>query len=261
MIGLIDGDILSYEIPFAAMKGWQKEGEPPFDYVAEMLHQRVENIKHMAELDEIEMYMTGKGNFRFELATTQSYKSRDHDKRPFHYDNIRYYMISEYNAVVVDGMEADDMLSIRQMERLMYGDTTICTRDKDLHMVAGRHYGWELGKQPQFGPVVVSVLGDIALVDKKLKGTGLFQFYGQLLTGDVTDSIPGLPKYGPVKAFSILNGCTSEFQLFTKVKDEYQKVYPADWEARMLEQGRLLWMVQSLDEEKKPIMWEFPNVW
>ena len=93
----------------------------------------------------------------------------------------------------------------------------------------------------------------------KIIGTGLKQFYFQLLTGDRTDDIPGIPYYGPIKAYNLLNELNTEAELFNAVKKVYEEKFPDTWEERMLEVGRLLWMTKMLDENGGPVLWEFPD--
>lgn len=186
------------------------------------------------------------------LASSKEYKKRDHGKRPYHYNNIRNYLIAKYNAVVVDGMEADDYLCIRQTE-----DTIICTRDKDLRMCPGWHYGWEVGKQPEFGPEYVTEIGYLKKESGKIRGVGLKFFYYQLLTGDPVDCVPGIEGIGPVKAFKLLSGLDTKGALEKCVRSQYRAKYGDVGDERMLEQGRLLWMVRELDENGCPVHWEF----
>src|SRR5690606_18373771 len=119
-----------------------------------------------------------------------------------HYDNLTAYIFGKYDVKVAVGMEADDLMSVDQWEAVKAGrlDTIICSRDKDLRITPGMHFGWPCGKQPQFGPCRVTELGEIELKNngKKLIGTGLKFFYSQVVTGDTTDNYPGLPKGGPV---------------------------------------------------------------
>jgi 5'-3' exonuclease len=157
-------------------------------------------------------------------------------------------------------MEADDLMSIEQTSRPH--ETIICTRDKDLRQVPGWHYGWELGNQPQFGPLLVDDVGKITLSPdrKKINGYGGMFFYAQCLTGDPVDTIPGLGnKTGPVKAFEILEGSETLEDAFKRVLEAYRGVYEDRAEEELLEQGRLLWMTRKLDENQNPVMWTLPD--
>jgi hypothetical protein len=104
-----------------------------------------------------------KPNFRFATAKKKEYKGTRNPEKPFHYNNIREYMLANYECIISEGMEADDMICVelvRNGERL---DVICCSRDKDLRMVPGMHFGWECGRQPQFGPKRVDFIGEISL--------------------------------------------------------------------------------------------------
>lgn len=263
---LIDSDVLVYEVGFAAEAGWQQSGFPPFDYVAELLDNRIANIVAIAgnadergELSSPILYMTGKGNFRYEIAKRTPYKERIGNK-PWHYKNIKAYLKAKYHVIESDGLEADDLMAIEQSKRPL--ETIICTRDKDLRQVPGWHYGWELGNQPQFGPMLVDSVGLIKLsADRKtIKGYGETFFYSQCLTGDRVDSIPGLDGCGPVKAFDILDGAETLDECFKRVLEAYRGLYGDCAEEELLEQGRLLWMTRELTQEGKPVLWSLPVI-
>lgn len=260
---LIDADVLLYETGFAVESTWQSAGFPPFDFAAESIDMRIANICAMVDAtEEPILYLTGKGNFRYDIATRTPYKDRPSNK-PFHYKNLKAYVKGKYEYVETVGMEADDALAIEQTKRP--SDTIVCTRDKDLRAVTGWHYGWELFNQPQFGPEKVEGFGYLTLSpyvkgkSRTLKGVGEIFFYAQCLMGDSVDSIPGLIKgTGPVKAYEVLEGCTTPKEAFKAVLEAYRGVHGDNAEAYLLEQGRLLHMTRYLDEWGNPILWSFP---
>ncbi len=258
---LIDADIFLYEVGFGAETAWTHDGYPPFDFVAELLDNRIGNICAMVEAtDPPILFLTGQNNFRFNIAKRQPYKARPGNK-PWHYHNIKAYIKGKYDYRESNGMEADDLMAIDQTSRP--DETIICTRDKDLRAVPGWQYGWELGNQPQFGPILIDRCGTIGLsVDrKKIVGHGEMFFYAQCLTGDPTDSIPGLGgKTGPVKAMKILDGCTGIDDAFKRVQEAYRGLYEDRGDEELLEQGRLLWMTRELHPDGSPVLWELPNV-
>lgn len=261
---LIDADVLLYEIGFAGEAAWKhaspsSDDPPPWDFVQEILHRRIADIEFVCEptLPSI-FFLTGNDNFRNALAKRTPYKQRPSHK-PFHYKNIKAYIKGTMDCRSQDGLEADDLISIEQTIR---GDETIiCTRDKDLRSVDGWHYGWELGKQPSFGPFRVDGYGAIFLSDdrKKITGYGLKFFLSQCLTGDRVDSIPGLDGCGPVAAFDLLANTNTYAEGLQAVLWSYRNAYEADginWEEELLEQGRLLWMTRKLHEDGSPVLWE-----
>jgi hypothetical protein len=257
---LIDSDILLYEVGFAAETGWQGDGYVQFDYVAELLDNRIANICGIVEATEPPiLYLTGKGNFRYDIAKRTPYKDRPSNK-PWHYKNIKAYIKGKYDHVESEGMEADDLMALEQTRRP--GETIICSRDKDLRAVPGWQYGWELGNQPQFGPTLVDTIGKVSLSGdrKKIIGYGGLFFYAQCLTGDTVDSIPGLGgKTGPVKAFNILDGTTTLEEAFKRVLEAYRGLHGDRAEVELLEQGRLLHMTRHLHPDGSPVLWRFPN--
>lgn len=262
MIALIDGDILRYEIGFAAETKWKdvSDDPPPFSVVEELLEDRIGNIKALTESEECRIFFTGSSNFRTQIATTTPYKKRP-SRKPFHFKNIEAYLKAMYPYAQEEGLEADDLMAIVQTARLKYADTVICTRDKDLRQVEGYQFGWEIGHQPMFPMQYVDYFGDISLKKNKsgehIVGTGYKFFCSQLLTGDPVDTVPGLPKCGPVKAFNALASTRTPEEALEAVKDAYKDKYGDEYRDKLLEQGRLLYLVRELDKDGKPIMWEF----
>lgn len=251
MLALLDGDILRFEIGFAAEVGWKaitnREELPPFDYVADLLHQRLEYILHQTGADDYVLYLSGGKSFRYDVAKTKPYKGQRKDNKPWHFHNLTAYMVGVLDAKVVTGIEADDALAIDHLQKPE--QTIICTRDKDLRQVPGWSYSWELGQQPSFGPTKIEKFGNLTLSanHKKLTGTGLLFFYGQLLVGDAVDNIPGLDKCGPVKAYSLLKDVDNPFEVVRKAYND---------DELLLEQGRLLWIVRKLNPNGSPVMYE-----
>lgn len=277
---LIDADVLVYECGFAAETAWKGEqpgvdlasSPPPFDRVADLLDNRIANTCAIVGATRPPiLFLTGKENFRYALAKRTPYKERAGNK-PYHYYNLKAYIRGKYDYRLTEGLEADDLMAIYQTETIsiLWGnpfysgprvETIICTRDKDLRQVAGWHYGWELGNQPQFGPERVSDFGSIALESnrKKIRGTGVLFFYSQCLTGDSVDSVPGLPGCGPVKAYEILCESKTEEEAFRSTLAAYTSSYGEAGAVELLEQGRLLHMTRELHEDGSPVLWEFPN--
>lgn len=259
---LIDGDILLYEVGFAVEAGWKaenKEGLPPFDRAADSLDMRIANICAVVEATEPPvLYLTGKTNFRYEIAKRTPYKDRPSAK-PFHYHNLKAYVKGTRNYIESAGMEADDELALEQTR--CPSETIICSRDKDLRAVPGWHYSWENHLQPQWGPMLVDVFGKIELSPDRrvLRGYGAKFFYSQILTGDKVDSIPGLPKCGAVGAFECLETANTIGECYKRVVEAYRPLYGPLAEAEVLEQGRLLHMTRYLDEWGYPVLWEPPN--
>ena len=271
MLALIDADLIAYEAASAAdmvEEGYERRS---FDYVIDKVDESIKFITENSGCDSYELFITGKDNFRYDIATVKPYKGNRSDKpKPFYLESTRK-LLESYGAVVCDGMEADDMLAVRARE-MEYKDCCICSRDKDLRMVPCMQYSWEVGLQPEWGPELVDTLGELhfRFSDKILKngeksnaikkvwGTGLKWFYAQLIIGDSTDNISGLEGKGGGLVHQVIHPCTSEEELFTAAFSAYTDKYGDTAAERLLEQGRLLWMHDTLDEEGKVILWELP---
>ncbi len=263
LIPLIDGDILRYEIGFAAEVGWAaategRETIPPFSFVEKMLLTRINLMKeNIGTTAKPRIFLTEGRTFRYDLAVTKPYKGTRVDKKPWHYNNLTVYMRDVLDAEVVTYIEADDIMAAEHVTCEPPFVTIICTRDKDLKQVPGWFYSWELGKQPSFGPELITQQGTLELSEnkKKLNATGLAAFYGQVLTGDRVDNIPGLDGCGPVAAYDALNEADvihkdHGIDMGNIVRDLY------DNDELLLEQGRLCWMTRRFHEDGKPVLWE-----
>jgi len=232
----------------------------PFQYCLNLVDARLEYILKTTGCTDYEFYLTGKGNFRFDVATILPYKGNRKQPKPWHYENLRNYLMFRYKAEVIEGMEADDMLAIRQTEE--GSNSVIVSRDKDLRMVEGWHYGYAVGNQPEQTLEYIDRLGYLKLNSKKkLKGGGLKWFFAQCLLGDKTDNIQGLPKWGDIKTAKLLMEVDNEAELYAKTVEAYQTYYD-DAEkgyAAFSENATLLWMCTELNEDGTPKMWE--DIW
>lgn len=272
MIGAVDADILTYELSYAAeafWKGWHKEkgeepvGPPPFDVIMGMVEERIPYILEKAGVSESEFYFSGDHNFRNFIAITRPYKE-NRPPRPFHYKNTKAYLKSEFKWFAVEGLEADDLISLRM--RKSPGKYICITRDKDLRQNPGWHYGWETHNQAAFGPYEYDEFGEIQLSPKRDKviGGGRKFFYAQLLTGDSTDTIPGIPKLGPVKAYNLLKDAKDIGECEFICSEAYKRSYGLYWNQVMREQGRLLNLAQDVDKEGNVLLWSpigEPDLW
>ena len=247
MRALIDGDILRYEVGYAAESLAKREGRPlpSWELVEGIYEERIARILEETEASEYVTYLTAPGPlWRDQIAITNDYKGTRKDKKPWHFANLTEYVMAVHHGILVgDGYEADDQMAIDHNE-----GTIICSRDKDFRQLPGWSYSWELGFQPRFGPTNISHEGwlELSRNRKSLRGGGMAFFYGQVLTGDSADNIPGCPGVGPVAAYKALS---SGDQLET-----VKRAYGDD--TKLLEQGRLLWLTRRKNEDGTPVLWE-----
>ena len=207
MKALIDGDILAFRT--AATCDDTDEA-----ICLSRLDRYVREVLHGSCSDSYVIYLTGSNNFRKEIFP--EYKANRKDKvPPIWLQQCREYLVTEWNAIVSDGCEADDLLGINQTD-----DSVICSIDKDLLMIPGKHYNFvknEWFDQNYF--------------------QGMKHFYTQLLMGDRSDGIPGVAGLGKVKAARLLEGCETVEEMFTVCKEQYN-----DDMGTLLMYGKCLWI-------------------
>ena len=215
MKALIDADIVAYRVACTL------EDDDAEDFVYARAEDLIDNILVNTEATEYRLFLSGKNNFRYTIYP--EYKAHRPKEKPFWLEKCRQYLIATFNAEVVDGQEADDALGIAQTE-----DTIICSIDKDLLMIPGRHYNFV---KDEFQEVT--------------NDSGMRHFYMQCLTGDRSDNIKGIEQIGPKKAEKILTGCITEQELFNAVREAYSN------DTEFLMNGRVLWIRRKENEDWK----------
>ena len=212
----IDGDVLAYRASFSATN---KPVTKAYDKVDELMSFILESTVMFSNGNDYVNYLTGEGNFRYDVGVTHPYKGNRGGTKPEHLEASREYICDNWNGVVINGQEADDQMAIEATKGPL-GEVAIASIDKDMLQVPGWHFGF--GKNEWH---------------YSTKEFGLKFFYKQLLTGDTVDNIIGVWRVGPVKAEKILGDSKDELELYQRVLDAYGG--DAD---RVLENARLLWL-------------------
>lgn len=238
MLALIDGDVVVYSSAFAA----QKHGEiEPVEHALHNAKELVEKVLKTTHSDEVIVYLTNidaKKNYRYKLSP--SYKeNRKNFKRPVHYEAVRDYLVTQWNASITEDIEADDALGITQCTSTV--PTVLCTIDKDLDMIPGDHYNWK--KDIQYS---------IPLAEANRT------FYKQMLIGDPVDNIKGITGIGKVKADRLIQPYYSEERMFDEVSKHYRHQYrqhsPETVTHIILTTANLLWI-----QREPNILWQPPK--
>tara|TARA_R110002020_G_scaffold262081_1_gene476399 strand:+ start:712 stop:1551 length:840 start_codon:yes stop_codon:yes gene_type:complete len=246
MKALIDGDIILYRCGFAAqskvynlslpsyageipkfkykkdMLAWKKENGQDnvefsvvVDTVIEPVENALNNVKTVLKdiegylsnrFDDVEMevYLSSSLNYRDDVATIRVYKgNRDPSHKPHWYNEIKEYLKTVWKATEEEHLEADDILA-----KLQSNNSCIVTTDKDLDQVSGWHYNW-----------VKDILYEIST------SQAIHSKYVQILTGDSTDNIEGIPGLGPVGAEKCLEWCESIDDYEQAISQEYEHFF------------------------------------
>ncbi len=227
MLSLIDGDLIIYKVGFTT--------EQEEEWIAKArCDEMIDGILLDTKADEYEFWLSDRTENNFRTKFYPEYKANRKDqKKPKHYEFLKEYVLNNWNARVACNQEADDALGIAATRETHFcdfaevlikregdwyagppscpeavGRATICSIDKDLLQIPGKHYNF-VKKEFQF----------VTPTD------GIRSFYKQLLVGDPSDNLQGCPKIGDVKATRMLTGLHQESELYDAIRRGYFDSY------------------------------------
>jgi len=180
-IVLIDADSLLYF----------EMGRDTLEEAIAGIDQRIEQIITETEADSCIGYLTLGKCFRYDIAKSKPYKhNRKGSMKPPIFYALRAYVQQAHNFRSVDGYEADDMVGIAKDYFESKGiEAVISSPDKDvLQQIPGKHYNYQKAE----------------FVETTEKDAMKF-LWKQVLMGDSTDGIPGIPGLGPKTADAIID--------------------------------------------------------
>ena len=225
---LIDGDILIYKIATKNEEAvnwgdglWTLHcfEEPCLAEVDAEIDRLVYNFK----AEKIVIALTDKKNFRKDVLP--SYKeNRKAKRKPLILPTLRQYVIDKYNAVIMKGLEADDVLGILATQP-SNDEKIIVSIDKDLLQI----------------PATISKDGETTIEVSEDEAN--YWFMMQTLTGDSTDGYSGVPKVGVKTAQKILGDHINVplLDLWMRVLAAYAKVgYSTDEALQQARCARIL---------------------
>lgn len=228
---LVDGDIVAYRAAFATQDYSYKEAEDKVDELMDYIISETIEFPFPSK-EDFQTYLTGKTNFRFDIAKSYPYKgNRKEVEKPKHLSSARQHLMNKYEAIVSENEEADDLIA-KEAAALDY-NCVVASIDKDMLQLPCWHFNFGRNEWTKVEPF-----------------EGLKFVYHQMLTGDRADNIIGLHGIGPKKADKLLQDCHTEEDLWTTVL----KAYGGDTE-RLVENARLLWL-RRYDNE----LWEPPKL-
>lgn len=217
---LIDGDAVIFRCAASIVE------EDSLDIAVRRTDELLRRIVNEVQAGSYRVFIKSDSNFRH--AIDPMYKANRTQPVPIHLQGCREFVEQEWNAECESLLEADDLLGINQTD-----ETIICGIDKDLLMVPGNHYSWELVTSKYTRPA------SFKTVDYDL---GMKTFYKQMLIGDPSDNIFGVKGIGVVKAGKLLDHIEDEQELFDIVYDMY------DDPERFVKNAQCLWIMQNKDE-------------
>lgn len=240
---LIDGDILVHHaLPnrknfHNKPEDW--EGEYTLEEDEAYIHlgfnnvqRKIDAIKTTLFVDDALVAVKGNGNFRVDMYP--HYKAHRANKPGGEIINeVRLRVIEAGLATTLDGYEADDQLRIwAETLREMGDDFIIVTIDKDLNMIGGQFYN-----------PIKEITFEVS------KRAAAFCYYQQLLMGDATDNIRGIPKIGPKKSEAILEHCVSHRDFKNAVEAQYLLAFGDKWMEELEMTGKLIYLSRFVGDQ------------
>lgn len=226
-IALVDADIVAYRC--AAATEYDAQGIAEWQ-TSEMMRRIVHETNSM----EVRCFLSGSSNFRYDIYP--EYKANRKDMpRPKWLQAVREHLVTHWNATVTDGIEADDAMGIAQCTEYD-GESMICSIDKDMLMIPGKHYNFVKQEFRHISPL-----------------EGLRNFYFQLIMGDRSDNIPGYDGKMRTKvpnflqsAVSYLDSCTTEWEMYEHVRNMWTD------DAMFLIAAQCLYIQRKVDDKWTP---------
>ena len=221
MIAIVDADSCIYQT------AWQ---QPSLDKAFE--NYLTIMSKHWIDpvwSDEQFIYCGGKDNFRYNLCPNYKANRKAPPEDANLFRPLMQKIIDEGLAIPSDGMEADDMVRIKATELASLNkEFTVVHIDKDLDCIPGKHYN---PRKQEFYEIDVD--------------TADLLYWTQMLKGDPTDNLPGLPKVGPKKAEAMLKGVPMgrrKSRVLAAYRAKYGRV---DWKEKLLETANGIHILRS----------------
>lgn len=166
--------------------------------------------------------------------------------KPNLYLQISSWFWEEFHCFGANMLEADDCVSI--LKGLM-PESTVCSIDKDvLHQVVGKNYDFKYRKDENDNLII----GRWVETDHD---DSAYFLYKQVLMGDSTDNIKGLPSVGEKKAEKILaEGLDAALPAYVK------KFGYTEGAAKFVETFNLVYIKRHLEELPMNTVKEFENI-
>lgn len=217
----VDGDILAYRTAAVC--------EDHFEGACQAIcDSTLRDIATDTNISNMRIYVSGKDNFRYHVAKTKPYKgNRATMVRPQYLEATKLYLVEEYGAVEVDGYEADDAIATD----MTVNGAIHCGIDKDMLQIPGQHYNY--------------VKKEWTTVSEE---DAILILYRQILMGDASDNVPGLPRIGEKKAADAIQNyetaLVDAMNFYTEIcEDKLPDIVPMEY---FIEQSRLITMIRDI---------------
>lgn len=211
---LIDADSLIYVI------AWNYREEGTEEEVKESCDQMLAEIMTMTRGTDYLGVFSPKFSFRQAAYRYAKYKAGRGEKPEWlirWQDTIKSRFELKHGFFTIPELEADDVVAAAGQILTAKGeDRIICSPDKDLRQVPGLIYV----PKKQVGDTIIE--GNILNISEE---DANYTFWMQMLTGDSTDNVAGVPGLGEVKAKKVLLECMDPMMYPSAVLGQYCKYF------------------------------------
>jgi len=230
-IALIDGDSLIY----------YEMGRPTLEEALEGIDMRITQMLNITGCTHYAGFLTQGKCFRYNIASTKPYKyNRKRGDKPIIFPAIKEYLKQKWKFTYVPELEADDLVSV-------YHDplkTVICSPDKDV-LYQNKVSNYNYGKT------------EFTTVDEN---ESLRFLWKQVLMGDSTDGITGIPKVGPKTADTWLENLLP-VEMPTFVLNKYiEKFGNSEGIHRFTETFKLVYILKTKEDVLRETGIELPEL-
>ena len=230
-ICLIDGDSLLY----------YEMDKPTLEQALSGIDSRVETILTSCNANAYVGFLTGKSGYRYQVSPT--YKAnRKYRPKPIIFYALREYLKQRYTFKEFEGLEADDLVAYYGVNNEDY-KVVICSPDKDvLHQCIGKHFNYQK---------VEFVTTSETDAEKFL--------WKQVLMGDSTDNIQGIPGVGIKTAENWLKDREKEIEGFV-LRKYVEKFGVIEGLEQFFINFRLVYLLKTKDDILREVKLELPEL-
>jgi DNA polymerase-1 len=238
-LALVDLDTILFIVAYKQYEAGNKDRE---DLVKTHTKEFISTLLLNTRADVYSMVYQDIGHNNFRKYFYPDYKANRPEAPEFYttWKNTIIEAFNELGAIGVKIIESDDVLNIGYYKFKEEYDVIIISADKDLDQIPGEHYN------PR-KHVSYSVALDEAIKSLRV----------QLLMGDTTDNIKGLPGIGPKKAEKIL---LQEGHPYENIHKAYQDSFQENWYSEFKKTEFLVSLLDELDRDLYYFKEEVPEL-
>lgn len=203
-----------------------------FEAIVDVFQNQIKQTMSATFADHRRGATKGIGNFRQDLLPAYKANRARNISNKF-VPMLRAWAVKEGYAVEAHNMEADDFLRIWAEEHRA-SDEKFCvvSIDKDLKCIVGYHYNPWKNEHLHISEEDAMQL-----------------YYRQIMMGDATDGIKGIPKLGPKTAEKLTAHCKTHEEYRMACLDAYMAAFPEDeWLGQLELNGALIHILRSYDD-------------